>query len=462
MRITPVLRALPQQPNKRRGAALVLAALLCLVLVPIVGLVVDGASAFLMRTEVSTALDASVLAGARSLNTGQDIASQAANATSVAQNVFNANVSSMNWKFKTITSTISVGQNDVTHYRWVTATANADLPLTMMKMIGFSTTHISMTATAQRRDVNVVLVLDHSGSMKPAMSAMIAAATNFTNMFSGGRDKVGMVAFDFASFVAYPPSVNFKSASPNVTTFIGQLVSYGNTNTAQALWAAWLELQKLNQPGALNVIVVFTDGMANTYAADFAPYIVKTAGCSGLANPLTGVIAGGGTVSGLTDPTALSLNDQAGSRTAPNSSGCPWLIGPTTNLRQYLSGLPAQDINGNATNGTGAYLPVNLTAAGISNSKSANLNVTNSGINAFDAAANNIRNDKTLTPLIYAIGLGSNGGVDSTLLARVANDPSSSSFHPNQPAGLYVFSPTPAQLQSAFLRIASEILRLSQ
>ncbi len=59
----------------RRGVALVLGAVFCLAIVPIIGLVVDGASAYLMRAEISTAVDASVLAGARSLNVGQTISS---------------------------------------------------------------------------------------------------------------------------------------------------------------------------------------------------------------------------------------------------------------------------------------------------------------------------------------------------------------------------------------------------
>ena len=41
-------------------------------------------------------------------------------------------------------------------------------------------------------------------------------------------------------------------------------------------------------------------------------------------------------------------------------------------------------------------------------------------LRAMGIAANVIRNDGTM---IYTIGLGSNGGVDNTLLRRMANDP---------------------------------------
>src|SRR5271165_1208055 len=86
----------------RRGAALVLAALFCLALIPMIGIAVDGTTAYLMRAELSTALDAAVLGGARSLNLGTDVKAQAASAISVAGNLFNANVSSMNWGMKNV------------------------------------------------------------------------------------------------------------------------------------------------------------------------------------------------------------------------------------------------------------------------------------------------------------------------------------------------------------------------
>ncbi len=474
MRIPFDGRSRRRAKDGRRGAALVLAALLCLALIPMVGLAVDGATAYLMRSAVSAALDAAVLAGARSLNVGQDIAWQTGNATAVAQKVFNANLSAAAWQMKNISSSISVGQNNSTHFRWVTITASADVPLSMSSLAGYSSAHIQLTATAQRRDVNVVLVLDHSGSMANAMSAMRTAATDFTNMFAGGRDNVGLVVFTGSTFVAYHLSSGFKSDSPNVTTMIGQLQSNnGATNTAQAMWDAYGELKRLNQPGALNVIVLFTDGLANTYTADFTALISKpVSGCTGLSKPLVGVVlafSGGSLISGLSDPAAHSLNDVTENRPAPNSTGCFWnsnTLSAGQSLPGALSGLPATDANGNSTNGTGsttAYLPVNLTSAGIANSYVANTNVTNSGQNAFDDAANRIRSDANLSPLIYAIGLGGNPGAppDNVLMARIANDPASPSFNAKQAQGLYVFSPSTAQLHTAFLRIASEILRLS-
>jgi hypothetical protein len=61
---------------------------------------------------------------------------------------------------------------------------------------------------------------------------------------------------------------------------------------------------------------------------------------------------------------------------------------------------------------------------------------------------------------VYAIGLGD---VDPTFLRRVANDSASTDFvAAGQTEGLYVFAPTPAQLQQAFQTVANEIFRLIQ
>jgi hypothetical protein len=68
---------------------------------------------------------------------------------------------------------------------------------------------------------------------------------------------------------------------------------------------------------------------------------------------------------------------------------------------------------------------------------------------------------------IYSIGLGTS--VDQNFLRQIANDPSSSTYDPSQPAGLAVFasncpsSQCSAQLQQVFQTIASQILlRLTQ
>ena len=63
--------------------------------------------------------------------------------------------------------------------------------------------------------------------------------------------------------------------------------------------------------------------------------------------------------------------------------------------------------------------------------------------------------------MTFTIGLDGNGGIDEELLRRMANDPSSTNYDVTKPPGLYVYAPNSAALNSAFVRVASEALRLA-
>lgn len=80
-----------------------------------------------------------------------------------------------------------------------------------------------------------------------------------------------------------------------------------------------------------------------------------------------------------------------------------------------------------------------------------------------------IRQDITLRPIIFVIGLNESTGepLDADWLARVANDNSykdaggNSVFQVGQTSGMY-YNVTTTSLSSAFDKIAAQILRLSQ
>jgi len=91
-------------------------------------------------------------------------------------------------------------------------------------------------------------------------------------------------------------------------------------------------------------------------------------------------------------------------------------------------------------------------------------NVTNDSVYDALQLANAMRAEGMY---VYAVGLGNK--VDQSFLQQIANDPDSSSYNPNQPAGLAVFAPScpsnqcSAQLQEVFQTIAAKILlRLTQ
>jgi hypothetical protein len=94
------------------------------------------------------------------------------------------------------------------------------------------------------------------------------------------------VVFGGSALVAYPqpdwnnggaaligPQTTFAAADgtmgPKMDDLINATVVGSNTNTAEALTLAYNELVAANLPGALNVIVLFTDGQPNGITANF-------------------------------------------------------------------------------------------------------------------------------------------------------------------------------------------------
>ena len=449
--------------NPRRGFALVYCALLSLVLCGMVGLAVDGSATYLIRLKLSQASDAAVLAGARSLSVDGDVNSQAATAIGVAQKFFDANLAQGNWGISRISRTITVTEDDTSHVRIVQATASAVAPLYFLSVLNRNTVTVNASAESRRRDVSVMLVLDRSGSMVRgnAIASMQSAAQSFVNQFASGRDQVGLVAFSGSYITAFRPSTTFKTASPNVSTLISQMAAGGSTGTAQALWAAYQALLGSPRPGALNVILLFTDGNPTAITADFNPLLSASSSCSQRIAPKVGFIADynegydPGATAGVLDIAATSIADASESRIATGSAGCAYASN-ILNMRYDISRMPPFDLYGNATTG---YLPLTLTRVDLPSQIAA------AAKNAADNAASRIRLDSTgLNPVIYVIGLGgtSSAPPDEIFMKRVANDASSTSYIKTQSTGLYVFSPSTAQLNSAFQRIASEILRLSR
>ena len=100
--------------------------------------------------------------------------------------------------------------------------------------------------------------------------------------------------------------------------------------------------------------------------------------------------------------------------------------------------------------------------------------VFNLGDNAasFARTSHIYTNGVTMPPtVVNAIGLGGTGGVDFTFLQRVANDPNGDPTVPypdyplynhSQPKGMFLYVPDATQLQTAFIKMASQILRISR
>jgi len=473
----------------QRGATLILITFVAtFVLVPIIGLAIDGALLFWMKARLSAAVDAAALAAGRSLNVGADEAAQEANAKLVAQQYFAAN-----FPAGVMRSTIVGGVPTIVysapsdHVRTIEVTASAVVPLFFMPILHVDTGTISATGTASRRDANIILLLDRSGSMANgggSCPALIASAQNFVTKFANGRDQLGLVTFSTDASTDFAPTLAFK---PGLSDVLSKLNCSGHTSTAEGLNMAYHAItDTINQPGALNVILLFTDGSPTSILAN---YPVKTqadwrlrsssnkykagtvlaSSCTTKAPSLTGRMMDTGADRAAT----VAQLDKTGATMglfATDTAGCSFLKDNTL-VRQDIANVPATDIYKNATDGAVYPLWPGIDLFDSTNGPYAGLirpDVPRTqrfvAFNAADAQAQAIHSDNKYKPVIYTIGLAGNEqmAMDQNFLERLANDPRANNYDRTKPLGQFIMATDNASMAAAFNQIASQVLRLSK
>jgi Flp pilus assembly protein TadG len=265
------------------------------IILPMLGLFVDLGILYSAKARLQAAVDGAALAAARALNLGSSTASQAVAAQQNAVNWFYANFPSGNWATTgTVMSTSNVTVVDSpnqANLRQVTVTASTNVPTWFMKYLGFNLTALTVTGQASRKDVVAMLVLDRSGSMcsingvlqsQPcgegsgtACDAMITAAKNFTGAFAATRDQIGMLTFSDGYYLDSKPVTTFQTklgysnSSNSGTGSIDNIQCGGGTGTAAAVSLAYNELYKIAEPGAMNILMLETDGLPNTLIYNF-------------------------------------------------------------------------------------------------------------------------------------------------------------------------------------------------
>ena len=493
--------------GRRRGSAIVLfTTMLPTLLIPLVGLAIDGSRLYVVQAKLSCAVDGAALGSGRLLGT-------TANTTEIAGEFLNANFPTGFWGSRNLQPSIAFTKTFIMNK--ITVSATVDVPLLFMRIFGQSLSTVAASAVATRKETRVVLVIDRSGTMSGQLGTVKSTASQFTQSFISGYDEMGLVAFSSSGVVGYPTTRPYNTSptsaggpdnsflttqtNGNMLDMIGDLGSGGWTNMSEGLALAYLELQKAdhrdNDPTRLNAIVLFTDGFPNAFSSYVndpsnnslkakstcnCTYDPATAGTA--STQMIGWVGGGtassGAVSGLyflassdSQTTASWMHYVSTPDQSLGSGNLKTAVAGCNNLNQSspnfgdLNQIPPATIWGDSTSDGTAYKSSSHYSGLTYDTTKPNIqgNVGVAGWNATDNVGKRILGDTSLNVSIYVIGYtGSGGSPDTYLLKRLANTKDSSNYNSSWQVGQYVEAADTDALAQAFQAVAASILRLAQ
>ncbi len=411
--------------REKDGQTLIMFTLFLVVIVLFVGLGIDVGFAYVTKASLSKAVDAAALAGTRNLSLGQQ------QATAIAQSTFTINYGHPGRDVGSpVVNLLFTTDSSKNTYLNIDATATINTYFIRILPL-WKTLQVRASAQATRSPLIMTLVLDRSGSMNPQTgttrggSTLPAAVKSFIQNFDDNNDQVAMASFASTATVDVPMGHPFKA---NIINAANNLIYVGGTFSPGGLTNAVVQENSVSVAAGQNVVrvvVFFTDGLANM--------IQQTLQCPPATLWNFGGYDQAGSGAAFFSPTApVTQSGQNNASCTVPDNGTPSCCHNTSRFMAYQYGTLER------------FTTANITAE----SKYECIQIANV------LRANNVT--------VYCIGLGGSS-VDMSFLAQVANAPNSITFNSAQPVGDALYAPTPAQLNTLFQQIASEILlRLTQ
>jgi len=473
----------PMGRSQDSGIVLYYLAALLFVLLAFSGLAVDLGRAYVVKAHLSKAVDGAALAAARVIGNGQSAAQTEAN------KIFSTNfpsgflgVSSVQNPPNLNFQVASDGSNQIT------VTSVAVMPTTFMKVIGQPQVNVFSSGQATRRLVDLSFVVDRSGSLQSVWNQVQSAAQQFVAYFDQNNDRVSLVMFAGNTIVMDPIRTTTRGFDKTtINSHIAGATTVGFTGSSEGIYQGWDQLRRIpngNQSG-LRIIVMFTDGSPNTFSGQF-----NGTGFTNLAGALHTndfpLVNG----QGQNNPEAQGLYQIYGTLASPSlqwatPTDTTYTSGTSTIYTQLNNKIPWIPLTSFHPNHSSSGIPFTfplynaslpgqrvLIGQGVNGYPDHVQNANNAARNLLEIVANAARSDVTgAYPIrIYTLGLGDllnqNAGTvpetGSSILKRVANDPTSPNFNSTQLAGQYYFAGDPAQLNAAFEAVRNQIIRLSQ
>lgn len=249
--------------GNQRGGVLAFVTVGLLTLLVMSGLAIDVGRGYLLKAHLSRAVDAAALSAARSIRGGEASARERAVAVALANGV-DLGVDGANL-------TLSFGTNEYDE-ETVSVSATQDTPTLLMRLIGRETMLVRSAAVAAVPPVDLVLVLDQSGSLSQAHAwdDLQDAVKQFVRHFDDDIDQLGLVSFNIMATHHFQVSQPFTSQTESV---VDGMISVGWTNTGEGLRLAYEQFMYGSdiRDRSAKVVVFFTDGRPTAFRGLLGP-----------------------------------------------------------------------------------------------------------------------------------------------------------------------------------------------
>ena len=448
------------------------------------GLAVDTGRAYVVKAQLSKAVDGAALGAARMLNSSDPEAE--------AARIFNANFPDGYMGVSSVTDPatdpdfFTLDVIEETGVNVVTVTATATVPTTFMRLANFTEVTVGSSGEATRRMVDLSLVLDVSSSIGGQWAAVRDAARGFVDAFDETSDRLSLVFYSNGARVVDPMPSGRGFDKAAMMAHIPNSLPGGSTAMVEGLYRGWDELRTVpaGQQSGLRVIVLFTDGASNSVPGIY-PGSPNAKGLRTYDFPKNLPDPDGQT---WDNPQIVGMFDtQTGTQGPSYNITVPWNSTTTLMAIPYLpvqsyhqyhrsagitAAFPLQtsslNVNGTAQSSVRGLRNFNLVAGRY---PAEVFNINNAARNLLEIIANEARNDTGDYRIrIYTIGmgqlvrymLGTMPEKPEDILMRVANDVRSPDYNDDQLEGKYYFAQTGADVGPAFQQLQNQIIRLSK
>jgi Flp pilus assembly protein TadG len=214
--------------SDERGAFMVIFALVLLVLLGFTALGIEAGRWYLVRAELAKGVDAAALAGTK------NISNPYVNAKTLAEEFGRENFQSGYLGTPGSGTGEAQFNAQMLQSNRVSVTGNVHAKAILAKLFGIDTIPISAMSVAEKKDVEIMMILDRTGSMAGTKFADLQkAAKGFLDYYEDtqDRDRMGLISYNYNVTVNFPMGNNFVGP---MRAAISSMTAIGGTNMEDA------------------------------------------------------------------------------------------------------------------------------------------------------------------------------------------------------------------------------------